>query len=89
MSSCSYQTVARPSGCRTEARLDTWLSEASNPWQKPHSPSKRLILPGGTGGSACPFVYPDLLPRAKSVETSLDAADTSVRATQASDGSAS
>jgi hypothetical protein len=59
--------VARPSGCRIETRLDAWRYEA-----KVNSP------PVTWGALQIAVAH-----RGKSVETSLDAADTSVRATQA------
>ena len=58
--SIKHRTVARPSGCRIETRLDARRSEAKS----------ILCWSGGV----------------KSVETSLDAADTSVRATQTGSG---
>jgi hypothetical protein len=61
------QTVARPSGCRIETRLDALGSGAEKilHWRTVDSPTKCQSPSAG-----------------KSIETSLDAADTSVRATQ-------
>jgi hypothetical protein len=74
--------VARPSGCRIETRLDARRLKATE-FSSSEPAIRRWVSPVTTGfvDNADNYRWSSA---GKRVETSLDAADTSVRATQAS-----
>jgi hypothetical protein len=82
---CSYPTVVRPSGCRIETPSKTWRGLSSRHVgiraDVFHAPLRTSRMSTRLDAWRSEASSPP-----KSAETSLDAADTSVRATQASHG---